>query len=111
MPGFLTIDGFPQLQTYVASLATTLRPQIQNHVVAVMKPETTKIQSDAPFRTGELRRSHRFEMGSGKGVLCRIVISARHAGFVNFGTFRMPARPFATNGYNRIKSKLKSGKR
>ena len=103
----ISIDGLPQLQTYIRSRATNLRKDIQTDVANIMKPETDKIRNDAPFRSGALRRSHRFEMGGGKGILCRIVISAGHAGFVNFGTIRMAARPFATNGYNRIKSKLR----
>lgn len=102
-----TFEGLTEFEAYVREKATTLRTDIQTEVASIMKPETDKIRNDAPYRTGELRRSHRFEMGSGKGVLCRIVISAKHAGFVNFGTSRMAARPFATNGYNRIKSRLR----
>jgi HK97 gp10 family phage protein len=103
----IDIKGFAELGNYVASLSTTLRPQIQETVVEIMEPETSKIQKDAPYRTGKLRRSHKFVLGGGKGILCQIRIEAGHAGFVNFGTYRMRPRPFATNGYNRIKSKLR----
>ncbi|MDN5866860.1 MAG: HK97 gp10 family phage protein [Candidatus Nitrosocosmicus sp.] len=106
---FLTIEGIPQLTAYVDSLKTNLRKDIQNQVATVMQKGADRIQNDAPVRTGELRRSVRFSMGSGKGVLARIDISAGHAGFVNFGTIRMPPRPFASNGFNWIISQLKKG--
>lgn len=102
-----TIDGLSEFEAYVREKATTLRTDIQTEVAGIMKPETDKIRNDAPYRTGKLRRSHKFVLGGGKGILCQIRIEAEHAGFVNFGTSRMAARPFATNGYNRIKSRLR----
>lgn len=106
----MTIDGIPQLTAYVTSLSTNLRKEVTAQVSSVFQSELNGIINDAPIRTGALRRSGHFVMGGGKGILCQIVFSAGHAGYVNFGTFRMMSRPFATNGHKRIVSKLKSGK-
>lgn len=103
-----TIDGLPQLESYLRQRASTLRKDIQEDVGGIFKSELPRMKSDAPVRTGELRNSGKFIMGGGKGILCKIEFSAKHAGFVNFGTIRMRARPFATSGVNRIKSKLRS---
>ena len=103
------IKGLEELQSGVRSIATNLRPEIQQYVGGIMEGELPKMIKDAPYRTGRLRKSGSFKMGGGKGILAQIKFSAPYAGFVNGGTYRMRPRPFATNGYNRIKSKLRRG--
>lgn len=108
---FFQIDGLKELESYVGYLASGgLRKEVVNYVAPIMKSELPKMVNDAPFRTGKLRNSGKFEMGTGKGIIAQIKFTAGHAGFVNFGTIWMPPRPFATNGYNRILSRLKKGK-
>lgn len=100
------IKGLTELQAGVRAMAVTLRPQIQEAVVEVMEPETSKIQKDCPVKTGKLKRSIKFSRGKGKGELARIDISAPYAGFVEWGSRGRRGRNFVTPHVNTIKSKL-----
>lgn len=53
---------------------------------------TTHMTNEAPMRTGFLRSTIGYEITS--GLTLSIFAWARYAGFVEFGTFRMPPRPF-----------------
>jgi HK97 gp10 family phage protein len=69
-----------------------------------LSAETVKdAQSRAPVRTGFLRDSI---SGTVTGPALVISVTAPYAGFVELGTRRMPARPFATPAVDQAKSKL-----
>lgn len=57
------------------------------------------IQQRAPVETGELRDSIREEDG-------RVVATAPHAGFVEFGTYRMAAQPYFIPGMEDARAAL-----
>jgi HK97 gp10 family phage protein len=60
-------------------------------------------QSRVPVRTGQLKRS----IGQSISMVeMRIFATAPYAAFVNFGTSRMPARPFMTEPAERLEDKL-----
>ena len=56
----------------------------------------------APFETGELRDSIHVEEGDRPGSY-RVVASAPHAAFVEFGTHKMPAQPFLNPAAQRVR--------
>lgn len=108
MPFSLTIKGLEQLQAYTSNLATTLKPNITNKVSTAFQEGASRMRSDCPVRTGHLRSTITESGGNGSTILARIDITAEYAGFVNFGTHKMAPRPFASNGYNYIITKLKT---
>jgi hypothetical protein len=72
-----------------------------------LEQATGRMQRDCPVRTGFLKRSIKLNQGGDGSILAQINITAKYAGFVNFGTWRMLPRPFASDGYNFILSEMK----
>jgi HK97 gp10 family phage protein len=102
----LQITGIQQLADYATLLAATIKPQITIQLSQIFEQATARMARDCPVRTGFLKNSIKMNEGSGT-ILVQINITAKYAGFVNFGTFRMRPRPFASNGYNFILSEMK----
>jgi HK97 gp10 family phage protein len=103
----MEVTGLQELATYAATLAATLKPQITLQLSSIFEQATGRMQRDVPVRTGFLKNSIKLNKGGGGEILVQINITAKYAGFVNFGTFRMRPRPFASNGYNFILSEMK----
>jgi HK97 gp10 family phage protein len=103
----LQVTGFQELANYAMQLATTLKPMITLQLSQIFEQATGRMQRDCPVRTGFLKGSIKLNKGGDGAILVQINITAKYAGFVNFGTFRMRPRPFASNGYNFILSEMK----
>lgn len=58
-----------------------------------------------PVDTGKLKNSKEVEIGNG-GLENKISWSAEYAGFVNFGTRKMPAQPFASDAVEKVQPSI-----
>ena len=103
----LQITGLNELATYATQLARNIKPSIILALSEIFDVGANRMRSDCPVRTGTLRRSITLNKSAEGAILVQINITAKYAGFVNFGTIRMRPRPFATNGYNLILSEMK----
>jgi HK97 gp10 family phage protein len=103
----LEISGIPQLIAYVSQLATTIKQQIIIQLTSIFEQSATRMRSDCPVRTGFLKKSITLNKSASGSILVQINITAKYAGFVNFGTIHMRPRPFASNGYNFILAEMK----
>lgn len=103
----LQIEGLQQLAAYATQLAATIKPRITLAISNIFEQSSNRMRSDCPVRTGNLKKSITLNKSSEGTILVQINITAKYAGFVNFGTYRMRPRPFASNGYNFILSEMK----
>jgi len=103
----LEISGLQQLALYATQLASTIKQQIIIQLTNIFEQSATRMRSDCPVRTGFLKKSITLNKSAQGSILIQINITAKYAGFVNFGTVRMRPRPFASNGYNFILSEMK----
>lgn len=107
------IKGLEELQSGVKSIATTLRPEIQQYVGEEFKTCADNIRRDCPVDTGKMKRSIKVSLGSGKGgELARIDIPVPYAQPVEFGHKTrgggyVRGRNFVTPNVNKMKSKLR----
>lgn len=106
MPFSLKIEGLQELAAYTTQLARNIKPSITIALSEIFEAGANRMRSDCPVRTGNLKRSITLNEGSGT-ILVQINITAKYAGFVNFGTHRMRPRPFASNGYAFILAEMK----
>lgn len=104
----ISVTGLQELSSYVATLPTLLKTGLTTNINEIFDQAYEQMQKDVPVRTGNLKRSIKKSGGQGESskVLAQITVSAPYAGYVNFGTFRMRPRPFATSAYNMIISQL-----
>jgi HK97 gp10 family phage protein len=90
----------PGLRTYVVNL-----PQVRDGVYGLAGAVARDAQAAAPYRTGRLRRSITVERATGRDAgTVHVIAGAPYAGYVEFGTRYMAARPFmrpAANKYRR----------
>lgn len=109
MPGgfSLQITGLQELAAYATQLAVNIKPSLILAISQIFDVGANRMRSDCPVRTGNLKRSITLNKTAEGSILVQINITAKYAGFVNFGTVRMRPRPFATNGYNLILSEMK----
>lgn len=63
-------------------------------------------QAGAPVDTGELRESIR---RSQRGMFGRVQATARHAGFVEFGTSKAPAQPYMMPAVEKARRRFVAG--
>jgi HK97 gp10 family phage protein len=102
----LEISGIQQLAGYVSQLASTIKQQIIIQLTSIFEQSTNRMKSDCPVRTGFLKNSITLNKSAEGSILVQINITAKYAGFVNFGTIHMRPRPFASNGYNFILAEM-----
>lgn len=103
----MEITGLNELAVYATQLATNIKPTLTAAISQIFDAGANRMRSDVPVRTGNLKRSITLNKSAEGTILCQINITAGYAGFVNFGTSRMRARPFASNGYNFILTEMK----
>lgn len=103
----LEIKGLQELANFALQLATNIRPSLTIALSEIFDAGANRMRSDCPVRTGNLKRSIALNKTQEGNILVQINITAKYAGFVNFGTVRMRPRPFASNGYNFILSEMK----
>ena len=103
----LQITGINELAAYAQQLATNIKPSLTIALAEIFDIGANRMRSDCPVRTGNLKRSITLNKSAEGNILVQINITAKYAGFVNFGTVHMRPRPFATNGYNLILSEMK----
>ena len=103
----LQINGLQELAAYAQQLATNIKPSLTIALSQIFEAGANRMRSDCPVRTGNLKRSITLNKSASGEILVQINITAKYAGFVNFGTVHMRPRPFASNGYNFILSEMK----
>ena len=103
----LQVKGLQELQTYVTQLATNIKPSIIVVLSQIFEAGANRKRTDCPVRTGFLKKSLTLNKDTSGNILIQINITAKYAGFVNFGTHKMRPRPFASSGYNFILSEMK----
>jgi len=103
----LEISGLQELALYATQLASTIKQQIIIQLTSIFEQSATRMRSDCPVRTGFLKKSITLNKSASGNILIQINITAKYAGFVNFGTIHMRPRPFASNGYNFILSEMR----
>ena len=103
----LQINGLQELANYATQLATKIKPSLIVALDQIFETGANRMRSDCPVRTGYLKKSITLKTGQEGNILVQINITAKYAGFVNFGTHKMKPRPFASNGYNFILSEMK----
>ena len=72
-------------------LGGRIRSAGARHAEATADAIAADARARAPVRTGQLRASI---SRAGSGAEARVVARAPHAGYVEYGTARMPARPY-----------------
>lgn len=107
MPFELKVTGLNELAAYAQQLAANIKPTLIVALTTIFETGADRMRSDCPVRKGNLRRSITLNKSASGNILVQINITAKYAGFVNFGTHRMRPRPYATNGYNLILSEMK----
>jgi HK97 gp10 family phage protein len=103
----LEVTGLKELATFAQQLATNIKPSLTLALANIFEAGSNRMRSDCPVRTGNLKRSITLNKSASGEILVQINITAKYAGFVNFGTVHMKPRPFASNGYNFILSEMK----
>jgi HK97 gp10 family phage protein len=103
----LQVTGLQELANFVQQLATNIKPSLIIALSTIFDAGANRMRSDCPVRTGNLKRSITLNKSPQGNILVQINITAKYAGFVNFGTVHMRPRPYASNGYNFILSEMK----
>jgi HK97 gp10 family phage protein len=103
----LEVTGLQELANFAQQLAKNIKPSLTVALSNIFEAGSNRMKSDCPVRTGNLKRSITLNKSSEGNILVQINITAKYAGFVNFGTVHMRPRPFASNGYNFILSEMK----
>jgi HK97 gp10 family phage protein len=103
----LEISGIEELAAAATALASTLKTNLVIQLSEIFETGANRARSDCPVRTGFLKRSITLNKTASGTMLVQINITAKYAGFVNFGTRKMRPRPFASNAYNFILSEMK----
>jgi HK97 gp10 family phage protein len=85
--------GLGALQAKLASLAAAVERAGAESVAESAEAIAGRMRADAPVDTGELRGS--IEVVRMDGESADVGAAAAHAHFVEFGTSRSPAQPFA----------------
>lgn len=102
----LEITGLQELAAYAMQLSSTFRNILLVQLSEIFDVAANRARSDCPVRTGFLKKSIAVNKSASGSILIQINITAKYAGFVNFGTHKMKPRPFATNAYNLILSEM-----
>jgi len=102
----IEITGFQEAASALTTLPNTLKTNLVTQVGELFDEAANRARSDCPVRTGNLKRSITVNKSASNTTIAQINITAKYAGFVNFGTKKMKPRPFATNAYNLILSEL-----
>lgn len=88
----LEVRGLDALLGKLDALPDQMRASAERAVVDETEEVTQDMRDGAPFLTGELREGMQSEVD---GLSGRAVSTARHSQFVENGTSRSPAQPFA----------------
>ena len=103
----LQVTGLNELAAFAQQLAKNIKPSLTLALSDIFDAGANRMRSDCPVRTGNLKKSITLNKTPEGAILVQINITAKYAGFVNFGTIHMRPRPFASNGYNFILSEMK----
>jgi HK97 gp10 family phage protein len=99
----VTIQGLAELNALLSGLPMAIQRIFQRVGAWYGKAVYDEANSRVPVRTGRLKRS----IGQSLSMVeIRIFATAPYASFVNFGTYRMPARPFLTEPAERLEDKF-----
>jgi hypothetical protein len=88
----LQVTGFMGGARALQELAAELDKGIPETIIPAAQKTIRAQKQLCPVRTGFLRNSIQLMIANGNEL--RMVVTARYAGFVENGTWRMPARPF-----------------
>jgi HK97 gp10 family phage protein len=99
----VTIQGLAELNALLSGLPMAIQRIFQRVGSWYAKAVYDEANSRVPVRTGRLKRSIGQTLSM---VEIRIFATAPYAAFVNFGTYRMPARPFLTEPAERLEDKF-----
>ena len=99
MPEHFTIQGINEFYTYLKLVTPKLHDvffKVANQYAATAE---SQMRSIVPVRTGYLRST----IGKSSGTSeIMVYVDAHYAGYVNFGTRKMRARPYFTGTANEI---------
>jgi HK97 gp10 family phage protein len=100
----ITIEGTDRIISVLAYLKGEI-PNTANTVLnQVAKNTTDTMKKNAPVATGFLRNNISYTVS---GTKAEIVSDATYSGFVNYGTRKMAARAFFSNGVTFAQQQLK----
>lgn len=92
----LKLEGVEDIKRHLIKAAEL--KDVQNAVKLNTSEMQQKAQRQAPVDTGHLKRSIGVEIKN-SGFEGRVDAGAEYAGYVNYGTRYMAARPFMTNAF------------
>lgn len=90
----LEVKGLKELQLLVNNLSPDVKRIINDNFSKFGQSMQNEMTNTVPVRTGFLRKSIGHEK---KDQQLKVFAKAHYAGFVDHGTFKMPARPFFSN--------------
>lgn len=103
MAGKVTVVGLPQLDAALKMRAVALGAATAAIVAAEVQSIEADAERGAPRDTGELAGSVN---GTASGTSGEVEATARHSGFVEFGTSDTPAQPFMGPAANRARTRI-----
>lgn len=85
----------------LSKVATALPVEVGKVVAKGLTDIEAHSKSSAPVDTGNLRNSHQLEIASDQ-LSGRVYVGAEYAGFVNFGTVKQAAQPYASDAVEKV---------
>lgn len=98
------IKGFDSLMSKMYYLGTIVDPDELNEVAESMEKDA---KLNCPTKTGNLRNSIESEVSTiGKRTTIKLYAKADYGKYVEYGTSKMPARPFLAPAFNKNKDNV-----
>jgi HK97 gp10 family phage protein len=101
-------SGFEIVFNRIPEVIAAVEKSAQENVARVAREIEQDAKANAPVQTGYLRESIEAQV---EGKSAEVVAGAEYAGFVEFGTYKMPAQPFMSPAIDAHKDGFFDGKR